>query len=434
MFCLAFPCIAVAQKTDDVLATANGHTFRLRDLSAETQKDVADLPGKIPKARLALLEQFVSRRVFDTEAKSRGITMGKLMADEKAKVKDPPEAEIKAVLDANQARLVSLTPEQARRQVVAFLRSSPEQKALSALFTQLKAKYKVLPGKDVNAPSLGPADAVAVINGKPVTAKDFEEFVRVPLYEARADLADHILHELDDQIYAALVADEAKSLNLDAGTLIGREITDKMKEYSDAERFSLEDAFRTRLYTKYKVNVLYTAPIAPLQNVSIDDDPTFGPATAPVTIVMFSDFQCSGCAATHPVLKRAMEEFPGKVRLVVRDFPLETIHDNAWRAAVAAGAAHEQGKFFEYIEILYKRQDALDDASLRKYAAEIGLNAAKFELDFKSEKIAAEIRKDVDDGESYSINSTPTIFVNGIRLRSLSPPAFRSAIEKALQK
>src|SRR5258708_37502722 len=96
---LASAAVCLAQKTDDILATATGHTFRLRDLSADTQKDVADLPVNIPKARVALLDQMVSQRVFDAEAKARGIALSKLVADEKMKVKDPTEADIKTVLD-----------------------------------------------------------------------------------------------------------------------------------------------------------------------------------------------------------------------------------------------------------------------------------------------------------------------------------------------
>jgi len=431
---LASAAVCLAQKTDDILATATGHTFRLSNLSADTQKDVADLPVNIPKARVALLDQLVSQRVFNAEAKTRGVTVSKFVADEKAKVKDPTEAEIQTVLDANADKLAGIAPANARKQVITFLRNAPEQKALGDLFTQLKVKFKVTPGKDVNAPGLVPADILVTVNAQPLTDKEFEDFARMPLYEARADMADAILDELDDVIYNALVADEAKALNIDSGELIAREVTNKMKEYSDAEQFALEDGFRKRLYEKYKVKVLYTEPAAPVQNISVDDDPATGPVGAPVTIVMFSDFQCSACSATHPVLKKVMAAYPGKIRFVVRDFPLESIHENGFRAALAAGAANAQGKFFEYTEILYKHQDALDAESLKKYALELGLNVKQFELDFNSPAIAAEVRKDMADGVSYGISSTPTIFVNGVTVRNISEAGFRSAIDRAMRK
>lgn len=425
---------ALGQRTDDVLATATGLTFRLRDLSPETQKDVADLPVKIPQARTALLDQLVSRRVFDAEAKVRGITMGKLLADEKAKIKDPAEPEIQKILEANADRLSDLSPANARKQVIAFLRNAPEQKALGELYSQLKAKFKLVPGNDVNAPALAPTDVVATVDGKPITAKEFEDFVRIPLYEARAEMAEVILDELDEVIFNALVTNDAKSQGLDAGALIAREVTNKMKDYSDEERFSLESSLRNSLFAKYKVNILYREPEAPVESISADDDPAQGPAAAPVTVIMFSDFQCSACSATHPILKKAMDQFPGKVRFVVRDFPLESIHENAFQAARAANAANAQGKFFEYIDLLYKNQSALDVVSLKKYASQIGLNAAQFDIDFNAEKTAAEIRKDVADGEVYGINSTPTIFVNGRRVRRFSVVGFTEAIQKALPK
>ena len=79
-------------------------------------------------------------------------------------------------------------------------------------------------------------------------------------------------------------------------------------------------------------------------------------------------------------------------------------------------------------------QEGLDEASLKKYAAELGLNIAQFELDFSSEKTAAEVRKDMADGKKYGIGGTPAIFVNGVRIYRLSPDGFRTAIERALPK
>lgn len=432
LFLALLVCSSFAQKPDDVLATATGHTFKLRDLSAETQKDVAELPVNLPKARTALLDQLIAQRVVGAEAKARGIGLGKLLADEKAKVAAPTDVEVKKFYDGNLDKMQGATLEQATKSIVAYLKAQAEQKAIGDLVTQMKAKYKAVPGKDVNAAGLAPTDVVVTIGGQPVTAKEYEDFARIPLYEARNELAELIMNELDELIYDTLVADEAKSQGIESGALIAREVTNKLKEYTDNERQALEDAFAKRLYAKYQVKTVYSVPEPPLENVTADDDPASGPANAAVTVIMFSDFQCSACAATHPVLKEVMAAYAGKIRLVVRDFPLEAIHPNGFQAARAAAAANAQGKFFEYIEILYKNQNALDADSLKKYAAQIGLNAQQFEVDFNSEKIAAEIRKDMADGDAIGINSTPTIFVNGRRVLNLSVPGFKSAIDRAL--
>jgi protein-disulfide isomerase len=149
---------------------------------------------------------------------------------------------------------------------------------------------------------------------------------------------------------------------------------------------------------------------------------------------MFSDFQCPACGRTHPVLKQVLAEYGDKVRFAVRDFPLENIHENAFQAALAANAARTQGKFFEYADVLYRNQEALDKASLVKYAGELGLNVKQFELDFSDAKAANEIRKDQADGRSYGIGGTPAIFVNGVKVQRLSADAFRRAIDRALSK
>jgi len=431
---LILAAATAAQKPDDVLATATGHVFRFKDLSAKTQKVVADAPAAYVKLRSNLFEQFVSMRLLQAEAASRNATTGQVILSENAKVKDPSEAEIKAVYDANRQQIGDKKLEEVRKTIVDYLRQDPQQKMLLALIAQLKTKYKFTPGKDVNAVTLAPTDVIGTVNGKPLTAREFDDFSRYDLFDARSEVAKAVLDGLDEQIQTALGDDEAKALGIDSSTLIAREITDKMKDFTDEERERLQKTFFDRLYAKYQVKMLYKTSVQPVENVSADDDPATGPADAPVTVIMFSDFQCSHCAATHPILKEAMSAYAGKIRFVVRDCPLETIHDHAYRAALAGYAANQQGKFFDYIEVLYKSQDALDDASLIKYAAQIGLNAKQFELDFKSEKAAAEVRKDLYDGESIDVHGTPTIFINGIRQRVYSVAGFRAAIDVALKK
>jgi protein-disulfide isomerase len=110
------------------------------------------------------------------------------------------------------------------------------------------------------------------------------------------------------------------------------------------------------------------------------------------------------------------------------------MHVNARKAAEAANAANAQGKFFEYTALLFKRQNALDIASLKKYATEIGLDRAKFDAALDSGKYAAEVKHDVDDGEVYGVDSTPAIFINGTALREMSMPALRAMIDRGLTR
>ncbi len=425
---------AIAQRPDEIVATSKDHVFRINDLSDDVQKSVEGFPARLKEFRTGLLDMMVNQRLLEAEANALGVSKGKLLKTERDKAPAPTDAEITAFYNANKNAFAGRPLAQVKEPISNYMRGQGQQKKLDELFARLRTKYKYSAGKDINTVGIGGGDVVANVNGKAITAKEFDDFTRLDFFELRMDLADLILNDLNEKITAVVVAEEARSLGIEPDALLAREITDKMKEFSDEERESLTDALRSRLYPKYQVKILYKAPEPPVQNISVDDDPATGPANAPVTIVMFSDFQCSACSATHPLLKNAMAGYPGKIRFVVRDFPIEVLHENAWRAALAAGAANAQGKFFEYTEILYTHQDALDDASLKKYAADLGLNAKQFDIDFNSEKTAAEVRKDMADGESYGINGTPTIFVNGVRVRDLTISAFRNAIEKALQK
>jgi protein-disulfide isomerase len=125
-----------------------------------------------------------------------------------------------------------------------------------------------------------------------------------------------------------------------------------------------------------------------------------------------------------------LKSYGDKVRFVVRDFPLNQ-HEWARKAAEAANAARAQGKFFEYAAMLFQRQKALDTASLKKYATELGLDRAKFDADLDREIYAAEVQHDISDGEMYGVGSTPTIFINGVMLKTLSADALREAIDRA---
>lgn len=423
-----------AQKPDEVLATATGLTFTPTALSENSRKLFHEQKAILASERSTLLSQMVTELLLESEAKSRGVTSDSIVAAELKKIPNPTEAELNAIFDANKASFGERTLDEVRKQIVAFLRQNAQQKAVRDLVEGLKVKFKFASGKDITAVDLKPLDSIFSIAGKSVAAQQFEARYKAAIYDTRAEVVGEIIFDLENSIFSTLVTQEAKSRNIDAGELIATEITNKMREFSDDERAGLENALRKQLFTKYKVKVLVREPVPVARNVSVDDDPAAGKTTAPVTVVMFSDFQCSACSATHPILKKVLSEYGDKVRFVVRDFPLESIHENAFRAALAANAARAQNKYFEYIDVLYRNQEGLDDASLKKYATELGLNIAQFELDFSSEKTAAEVRKDMADGKKYGIGGTPAIFVNGVRIHRLSAEGFRTAIERALAR
>jgi len=424
-----------AQTNTEALATANGQKFTVADLPPDLRAAYQQRNTKTAQLRQEILTQMVVDTLLETEAATRKIEVEKLVEENKpAIIAAPTEAQIKAVYNANKAKVGDRTLEEMRAQIVNFLNRETELKIKTAYLKRLQAKYKVTPGKPLNAPNLKPADVLFTIGNKTITAGQFEQRARRELNEFRAEIYDAVVAALEEKIYSQLVAAEAQKSGIASGDLIAREVTDKMRDFSNEESERLRDDFQQTLFRKYNAQILVKEPEPFAQNISNDDDPFRGNANAPVTVVMFSDFQCPACAATHPVLQKVLAEYGDKIRFVVRDYPLVTIHENAFLAAQAANAANAQGKFFEYAEILYQNQTALDAASLKKYAADAGLNVEQFELDLQSGKFADEVRRDMAAGKSYGITGTPTIFVNGVKVRALSAKAFRSAIEKALQK
>jgi len=150
--------------------------------------------------------------------------------------------------------------------------------------------------------------------------------------------------------------------------------------------------------------------------------PARGPASASINVVLFSDYQCPFCARAEPVVRSLEQAHPGEVRVVFKNMPLP-FHDRAWLAAKAALAAGEQGKYWEYHDALFAHQNALDRASLERYAADMGLDARRFARDLDDARLEARLEADVADADALGVKGTPTLFVNGRRVVGAQPLA-----------
>jgi protein-disulfide isomerase len=165
--------------------------------------------------------------------------------------------------------------------------------------------------------------------------------------------------------------------------------------------------------------------------VATDDQPVKGNPAAPVTIVEFTDFQCPSCAGVQPTLEKLVAEYGDRVRLVVRDFPLDQ-HEFAAKAAEAAEAARAQGKYWEYAGMLFTNQQALSVDKLKEYATQAGLDRQKFDAALDSGQMADKVQRDLMDGIRLGVNSTPSFFINGRVANDRSYEGLKAAIEKAL--
>lgn len=153
-----------------------------------------------------------------------------------------------------------------------------------------------------------------------------------------------------------------------------------------------------------------------VQNMSVGEAPMRGPADAPVTIVTFSDFECSYCARHHSVLRQIEEKYSGEVLIAFRHFPRQS-NPETFESAAAAVCAQRQGKFWEMHDLLYARQSAAEPRSFTDLAQEIDLDSMAFDACLKDDATRAQIERDIQDGRAYGVEGTPTYFVNGRLIR-----------------
>jgi protein-disulfide isomerase len=154
---------------------------------------------------------------------------------------------------------------------------------------------------------------------------------------------------------------------------------------------------------------------APRVAVRTEGAPARGPAGAPVTIVVFSDFECPFCRREVDQIKRLEQIYAGRVRIVYKHFPL-AFHANARGAAEASVCAHMQGKFWAYHDLVFKNYGRARKPDLLRYAAEANLDVAKLAADLDGGRCAAAVDSDIAEGKALGIEITPTLFVNGLKL------------------
>lgn len=190
-------------------------------------------------------------------------------------------------------------------------------------------------------------------------------------------------------------------------------------------------------------------PMVPVK-ISSDNDPVIGSQDAAITIIEFSDFQCPFCAKFHiQTLPKIMEEYikEGKVKLVFRDFPIQSIHSNALLASVAAECANEQGKFKEMHDKLFENQNEWNNKNtdnviilFNQYSSEMGIEKEEFDSCLKNGKYIKEIQKDLEDGRTYGVTGTPGFFIGNdkigfIELKGAHPfENFKNIIDTQFKK
>jgi protein-disulfide isomerase len=339
------------------------------------------------------------------------------------------------------------------------------------LFSRLRAKAVfcgLIFALTLNEPSFGAESSsnepLAEVNGEVITVKDLEGALGARLSKLEEQIYDLKRQELDSLIARRLFAQEAAKRGISVAALLDAEVTAKVSLVTEKEiedfyqankarmrgddtevrqkiRAFLQqqklttrrEAFVESLRSQGKVIVRLQPPPAIRVEVSTEGAPIRGAADASVTVVEFSDFECPFCKQTQPTLKQVLERYPGKVRLAYRDFPLDSIHPQARRAAEAARCAHDQGKFWEYHDVLFTQSPQLAPEDLRRYAGQVGLDVTKFDGCLATGVHKAAVQRDLDEGNRLGITGTPAFFINGRTLTGAQPlEAFTRLIEQEL--
>jgi protein-disulfide isomerase len=267
---------------------------------------------------------------------------------------------------------------------------------------------------------------------------------------------------LEQLVVQRIVEQKAKAAGLSTDAFMKKMVADKIQEPTDADMQKVYDervkgrpgapefeklkpqiaqylkqqrsqeayhGFLTKLKDEAKLEILLKAPRIKVAA----EGPSKGPASAPVTIVEFSDFQCPFCARAEDTLARIMKDYDGKVRLVYRDFPLP-MHTQAQKAAEASQCAADQGKYWEMHGKLFQNQRELQPEKLKEYAKDLGLDQAKFDKCLDSGEKAKVVEAHKEAGEAAFVNATPSFFVNGQALTAPTYEEFKKVIDEELAR
>jgi len=319
--------------------------------------------------------------------------------------------------------------------------------------------------------SLRAADQVAVVDGKPVTYGEVEKEQGGKLVQAEikalTELYDVRRNAVEQYVTKRLLEDEAKAKGQTLEQWFAKDLLgmvpaptdEEMKKFYEQNKAQMGgqnyDQIKDRIATylkqqkgrdqlakvvedlkaKHGVQLTLAQPNLPRVEVAATG-PSRGPASAPVTIVEFSDFQCPYCGREYPVVERLMKEYDGKVRLVFRHFPLD-FHPFAQKAAEAGACAADQGgnKFWKLHDRMFTNQQKLAVEDLKGYAKELGLDSARFDKCLDGGEKRALVEADGKAGQEAGVSGTPAFFVNGVFINGAVPyEQFKDAVDRELKR
>ena len=186
------------------------------------------------------------------------------------------------------------------------------------------------------------------------------------------------------------------------------------------------------LVTNNNAKRVQLVSVNPIIDFNLKDTPAKGPASAPVTITVFSDFECAYCARLPKILDEVAAEYPDEVRITFKHYPLRS-HEFAIPAAQAAVAAQQQGKFWEFHDRLFEHFNELDEERVQEIVKELKLDAARFEKDRNAAQTQRIIEADRREGYQAGVTGTPAMFINGKKQYRRDMNAIVDTVERELE-
>ena len=459
-------CGCEAKIPSDTAAIVNGVKIMMKDIDEPVNAKIKALQNQVVEARKLQLNQMILSKLLEAEGKKRGISADRVFQTEVvSKIKEPTEAEAQAFYQQNRDKIQGEFKD-VKASIIAYMRNERKSQEVKLMADRLRVATPVKVLVENPTPPQTAADRArvfATVNDKPITSGEVEDALQPIIFESQEQVYALRKQSLDAKLNDMLLDAEAKKRNMTLKAVYDAEVTAKVKPATEEEARKLYDDNKEKLngtYEQFKpqifeyiqqqqqqkletefaaqlrkaatIQMILREPDPPVLSITTDDQPSKGSATAAVTIIEFTDYQCPSCAKSQPIIEEVAKEYGDKVRLVARDFPLEQ-HVHAAKAAEAAEAAREQGKYWEYVAVLFKNQNALEVAKLKEYATQIGLDRAKFDQALDSGKFADKVQRDLEEGDKLGVNSTPTVFINGKRIRDKSPEGLKAAIDAALK-
>jgi len=299
------------------------------------------------------------------------------------------------------------------------------------------------------APEAAAPSVLARVGDTEITEAEVEELVAPQLVKVRNDRFEALEQGLNNAVADRLIELEAAARGITSDELVEAEVTAKSTEVTDADIDAFyaqrqgqinapkeQVAEQIRQYlTQQQGGTLFQELVAGLEakygveryllppriDVASDGFPSKGPKNAPVTIVEFSDFECPYCSRVLPSLRQVVDNYGDSVRLVFRQFPLNSIHPRAQKAAEASLCAADQDKFWEMHDAMFEEQKSLAIDQLKEKAARLGLDSEVFNSCLDDDKYADQVAADIKAGAAAGVSGTPAMFINGRFLNGAVP-------------